>query len=202
MSPVLPQEMQTHTYAIMDRVEDSHWWFVGRRAILESFLSSIPDAGKIRNKKLEILDVGCGTGRHAIGMTKKGYGVTGLDICPKMLEQARSAAQANGVEVTCSTGAAYRGDFCVVTVPENGAGVHHQTAMGGTLRMTFIPLDATVQEGDLVITSGLGGNFPPDIVIGQVTSIRQFEFELYQEAEIRSLNNFDTLEIVLVITNF
>jgi rod shape-determining protein MreC len=74
--------------------------------------------------------------------------------------------------------------------------------LSGDLNMTFIPLDATVQQGDLVITSGLGGNLPPDIVIGQITSKRQFEFELYQEAVVRSLNNFDTLEIVLVITNF
>ena len=35
--------MQQHTYAIMDRVEDSHWWFVGRRAILESFMRQIVD---------------------------------------------------------------------------------------------------------------------------------------------------------------
>ncbi len=74
--------------------------------------------------------------------------------------------------------------------------------LSGDLRMTFIPLDATVQQGDLVITSGLGGNLPPDIVIGQVTSVKQFEFELYQEAVVRSLNNFDTLEIVLIITSF
>ncbi|RMF80622.1 MAG: rod shape-determining protein MreC [Chloroflexi bacterium] len=74
--------------------------------------------------------------------------------------------------------------------------------LSGNLRMTFIPLSETIQEGDLVITSGLGGNFPPDIVIGQVTSRRQLEFELFQEAEVRSLNNFNTLEIVLVITNF
>jgi rod shape-determining protein MreC len=74
--------------------------------------------------------------------------------------------------------------------------------LSGNLRMTFIPIGQTIQEGDLVITSGLGGNFPPDIVIGQVTSIRQVEAEGYQEAEVRSLNNFDTLEIVLVITNF
>jgi len=74
--------------------------------------------------------------------------------------------------------------------------------LSGDLNMTFIPLSASVQEGDLVITSGLGGNLPPDIVIGQITSRRQFEFELYQEAVVRSLNNFDTLEIVLVITNF
>jgi SAM-dependent methyltransferase len=37
----LPKEMREHTYAIMNRVEDSHWWFVGRRAILESFLEEI-----------------------------------------------------------------------------------------------------------------------------------------------------------------
>jgi rod shape-determining protein MreC len=73
---------------------------------------------------------------------------------------------------------------------------------GGGLRMTFIPLDSAVQEGDLVLTSGLGGNFPSDIVIGQVTSVRDLEFELYQEAEVRSLINFDTLEFVLVITSF
>ncbi|MDX1994942.1 MAG: rod shape-determining protein MreC [bacterium] len=72
----------------------------------------------------------------------------------------------------------------------------------GNLRMIDIPLDAVVQEGDLVLTSGLGGNFPSDIVIGQVQSIRQFEFELAQEAEVRSLVNFDTLEFVLVITSF
>lgn len=72
----------------------------------------------------------------------------------------------------------------------------------GDLLMTFIPLDAQVQEGDLVITSGLGGNLPTDITIGQVTSIRQLEFELFQQAVVRSLNDFDTLEIVLVVTNF
>ena len=72
----------------------------------------------------------------------------------------------------------------------------------GNLRMRLIPLDADVQVGDIVITSGLGGSFPPDIPIGQVTSRRQLQFELNQEAEVRSLVNFDTLEFVLVITNF
>ena len=39
----LPKEMREHTYEIMNRVEDSHWWFVGRRAILESFLEEIAE---------------------------------------------------------------------------------------------------------------------------------------------------------------
>lgn len=74
--------------------------------------------------------------------------------------------------------------------------------LSGNLRLTFIPLDEEIPEGDLVITSGLGGNFPPDIVVGQVTSTRQFEFELFQEAQVRSLIDFNTLEFVLVVTSF
>jgi rod shape-determining protein MreC len=72
----------------------------------------------------------------------------------------------------------------------------------GDLLMEFIPLNAVVQEGDLVITSGLGGNLPGDMVIGQVTRVQQREFDLFQQATVRSLNNFDNLEIVLVVTNF
>lgn len=72
----------------------------------------------------------------------------------------------------------------------------------GVLRLTFVNLDEDILQGDLVITSGLGGNFPPDIVVGQVTSVRQFEFELFQEAQVRSLIDFDTLELVLVIISF
>ncbi len=73
--------------------------------------------------------------------------------------------------------------------------------ISGNLEMTFIPLGEQVQNGDLVITSGLGGNLPPDLLIGQVTSSRAGE-SVYQTAQIRSLVNFDTLEFVLVITNF
>lgn len=72
----------------------------------------------------------------------------------------------------------------------------------GNLRMTLLPQGANVQVGDLVRTSGLGGNLPPDIVIGQVTSTRQFESDIEQTAEVRSIIDFDRLEIVLVVTSF
>ncbi len=74
--------------------------------------------------------------------------------------------------------------------------------LSGALRMELIPQGAEVNPGDLVVTSGLGGAFPPGLVIGQVTSIREFEFELFQEAEIRSLNDFNRLEVVMVLTSF
>lgn len=72
----------------------------------------------------------------------------------------------------------------------------------GDLRMQYIELDATITEGDLVVTSGLGGNFPPDLVIGQVTSVQNLEFELWQESQVTSLVDFDTVEFVLVVTSF
>jgi rod shape-determining protein MreC len=72
----------------------------------------------------------------------------------------------------------------------------------GGLRMQYIPREAVIEEGDLVLTSGLGGHFPADIVIGQVVSVRQQEAELFQEAEIRPTVDFERLEIVSVITDF
>ncbi len=74
--------------------------------------------------------------------------------------------------------------------------------LSGNLRLTMVPPGDSVAVGDLVLTSGLGGNFPADIVIGVVASSRQFEFELFQEAEVTSFNSFEILEIVLVMTSF
>jgi len=46
-----------------------------------------------------ILDMGCGTGRHAIELARRGYRVTGVDISAGMLAQARQAASDAGVQV-------------------------------------------------------------------------------------------------------
>ena len=94
MSSTLPQEMQQHTYAIMDRVEDNHWWFVGRRAILESFLGGI--VANIRAEpaeagtpnELRILDVGCGTGANLEMLSQFGS-AEGVDVSDDALEFCR-----------------------------------------------------------------------------------------------------------------
>ncbi len=72
----------------------------------------------------------------------------------------------------------------------------------GNLRMERIPQGVIIEVGDLVITSGLGGAFPSDIMIGQVASVRQQPAELFQEAEVRATVDFDNLELVSVITSF
>lgn len=71
-----------------------------------------------------------------------------------------------------------------------------------TMQMEMLNLNATVQNADLVITSGLGGNLPADITIGQVISTQRLEAGTEQTAQIRSLVDFSRLEMVLIVTSF
>jgi rod shape-determining protein MreC len=73
---------------------------------------------------------------------------------------------------------------------------------GGAPVMEYVPQGAEIEPGDLVITSGLGGNFPKNLVIGQVVEVQQRDFDMFQQAVIRPTVDFNRLEFVLVITNF
>lgn len=44
------------------------------------------------NKSIKIIDIGCGTGRHTLELTKRGYDVTGIDLSEGMLKKARQKA--------------------------------------------------------------------------------------------------------------
>jgi len=70
------------------------------------------------------------------------------------------------------------------------------------LTMRYISQLESVQEGDIILTSGLGGNFPKHLVIGQVVQVDQNDVDMFQEAEIRSAVDFQRLEIVMIIRNF
>ena len=72
----------------------------------------------------------------------------------------------------------------------------------GEISLEQIPQEADVNPGNLILTSGLGGNFPPNIIIGQVTSIKSRENALFQSASVQPVTDFHDLTIVLVITNF
>jgi SAM-dependent methyltransferase len=51
------------------------------------------------DKALQIIDVGCGTGRHAIELTKRGYSVTGIDLSEAQLNMARQKALRENLKI-------------------------------------------------------------------------------------------------------
>jgi rod shape-determining protein MreC len=53
-----------------------------------------------------------------------------------------------------------------------------------------------------VLTSGLGGDYPQEVVVGQVISIRKRENDLFQTASVQPAVDFNSLQAVLIITNF
>ena len=68
--------------------------------------------------------------------------------------------------------------------------------------MRDIPQGDTVSVGDTVFTSGLGGNFPRQILIGQITAVERNDYDLYQTAIVQPTVDFNHLEMVLIITDF
>lgn len=99
----------------------------------------------------------------------------------------------------------------LVTDPSSAVNVRLQNAntdallvgsVTGDLSLEMISQDIAVQEGDVVLTSGLGGDYPPDLLVGQLLNLRKRDYELFQDATLQSTVDFSRLEIVLVIMNF
>lgn len=81
-------------------------------------------------------------------------------------------------------------------------GIVRGGGLGGSLTMDWINLEAQVEIGEVVLTSGLAGKFPQDMVIGRVIDVERREAELFQRATIQPAVDFDSLEVVFVITDF
>jgi rod shape-determining protein MreC len=72
----------------------------------------------------------------------------------------------------------------------------------GSLLMQYIPLDAQLAVNDIASTSGLGGDLPRGLIVGQVASIEKRDIDLFQSAQLRPAADYDRLTVLLVITNF
>jgi rod shape-determining protein MreC len=81
-------------------------------------------------------------------------------------------------------------------------GIVRGGGLGGAMTMDWIDLEEQIAVGEVVLTSGLGGRFPQDMVIGRIGEIERREAELFQRAIVQPAVDFDSLEVVFVVTDF
>ena len=74
--------------------------------------------------------------------------------------------------------------------------------LGQELFMNYIPQEQQISVGDVILTSGMGGNYPKSLLIGQVTEVQQRDIDTFQRAIVWPSVAFTQLETVLVITSF
>lgn len=70
------------------------------------------------------------------------------------------------------------------------------------IKMNMISQAQEIKEGDLVVTSGLGGETPRGLVIGKISRINQSKDKLFQEASVLPEANFSDLRIIFVVKKF
>jgi len=69
----------------------------------------------------------------------------------------------------------------------------------GRMQVTYLRSDARLHVGDAVVTSGLGGVFPPAIPLGTISSLSVDKTRSLQTAVLRPAADFDHLEEAFVI---
>jgi rod shape-determining protein MreC len=155
--------------------------------------------------------------------TYRGAAVIGRDPSPFLhyviINRGSSDGILRGMPVVTNQGLIGRVDTVIadaarvqlITDPTSVVNVRLQNAdtdavllgsMTGDLTLDMISQEVNVESGEVVLTSGLGGGYPPDLIVGQIVNVRKRDYELFQQATIQSSVDFSRLEIVLVITNF
>ncbi len=71
----------------------------------------------------------------------------------------------------------------------------------GTLLLEYVSVDVDVQEGDVVITSGIGGVYPKGLPLGTVSSVTSEANALYYTIVVTPAARVENYEEVLVITS-
>jgi len=94
------------------------------------------------------------------------------------------------------------GSIVNVRLESSGAEAQIHGSVTGEISLELVSQDVDLQPGELILTSGLGGGYPADILVGQVVSVRSTGTDLFKSASVQSVVEFNSLQAVLVITNF
>jgi len=142
-----------------------------------------------QGKSLKIIDVGCGTGRHSIELSKRGYSITGIDLSETMLAKAREKAQKLNLKIDFqkqdARNLSFAGEFDVAIMLCEGA-----FSLMETDEMNFEILKnatkALKDNGKLIFTT-LNGLFP------LYHSVEKFFTSASKEGATYKSNTFDLM---------
>ncbi len=90
----------------------------------------------------------------------------------------------------------------VLRADSRAIGVAGGSSGGDKLLLEHVYREASLREGDIIVTSGYSGSHPADILIGRVTATRMDSVGLVQEADVTAEADIADVEQVLVITGF
>ena len=93
MGPRMDRDYEQQTF----QAEDRHWWYRGRRAVLERVFDGLSVAPPAAGQPIRILDAGCGSGRNMVDLARRGA-VTGVELSAPSVERARARGCGEVVE--------------------------------------------------------------------------------------------------------
>jgi rod shape-determining protein MreC len=149
--------------------------------------------------------------------------VIGRDANPFMryviIDQGSDSGLRHGMPVMTAQGLVGRVDAVtanaarvqLLTDPDSAVNVRLQDSqvdgmlvgsVTGDVTLDMVSQEAELRPGEIILTSGLGGTYPSNILVGQVASVRRLETALFQSASVQPVVDFSGLRAVLVITDF
>ena len=92
----------------------------------------------------------------------------------------------------------------VINVKMESLGVDAQLSgsLTGEINLQMVPQELDFKPGEIILSSGLGGTYPTNLLVGQVISVINRETDLFQSGVVQPVVDFGNLNAVLVITNF
>lgn len=88
--------------------------------------------------------------------------------------------------------------FAVEHSPTGHAGIYYVDERGGG-HISYFDRDLPVKVGDLIVTSGLSGKFPPGLIVGYVSDVRRPADSLYMDLDVTPAQDLDATRSVFVM---
>jgi 2-polyprenyl-3-methyl-5-hydroxy-6-metoxy-1,4-benzoquinol methylase len=152
------------------------------------------------DKSKRILDIGCGTGRHAIELAKRGYSVTGVDLSESQLNRAKQKAEDAKVKVDFQIADARKLDFknefeAVIMICEGAFSLME------TDEMNFAILEnaaKALKDGGMIILTTLNVLFPlyhsvKDFMEQKTVDGKNFDFT-FDLMTFRDFHSYETVD--------